>query len=132
MRDHINTVTIPSNTGEDVTITLDRTADYSLDNYFADTITYDSTNDTMDFNVISTHPYNAPNTTYGTASILKVMGDVEVDGVSLKGFMDTVNERLMILQPKPEMLEKYEALRNAYNEYKMLEKLCSGADTDAD
>ena len=131
MRDHINTVTIPSNTGEDVTITLDRTADYSLDNYFADTITYDVANDTMDFNVISPD-YVITDGVTTKGSTLRVTGDVEVDGVSLKGFMDTVNDRLAILQPKPEMLEKYEALRNAYNEYKMLEKLCSGADTDAD
>lgn len=131
MRDHIGTsVTIPSVTDEDVTITLTNDV-YELNNYFADTITYDTTNSNIDFNVISTYANNSQTATIGTAGTLKVMGDVEVDGVSLKKFMDTVSERLMILEPKPEMLEKYESLRNAYNEYKMLEKLCSGPDTDA-
>jgi len=131
MRDHIiDTVTIPIVTDEDVTITLTNDV-YGLNNYFADTITYDTTNSNMDFNVISTYANNSQTATIGTDGTLKVPGDVEVDGVSLKKFMDTVSERLMILEPKPEMLEKYESLRNAYNEYKMLEKLCSGPDTDA-
>ena len=38
--------------------------------------------------------------------------------------MSVVSERLNILTPKPEVLEKYEALREAYENYKMLEKIC--------
>lgn len=37
--------------------------------------------------------------------------------------LDAINERLAILQPNPEHLEKYEALRNAYEHYKTLERL---------
>ena len=37
--------------------------------------------------------------------------------------LDAINERLAILHPNPEHLEKYEALRNAYEHYKTLEHL---------
>lgn len=37
--------------------------------------------------------------------------------------LDAINERLAILQPNPEHLEKYEALREAYEHYKTLERL---------
>ena len=53
-----------------------------------------------------------------------VNGDIKIDGQSLKEFMSVVSKRLNILTPKPEVLEKYEALREAYENYKMLEKIC--------
>jgi hypothetical protein len=37
--------------------------------------------------------------------------------------LDAINERLAILQPNLEHLEKYEALREAYEHYKTLERL---------
>ena len=49
--------------------------------------------------------------------------DLEINGKSLKTFMEKVEERLCILQPDPAKLEKYEALRKAYEQYKLLEKL---------
>lgn len=49
--------------------------------------------------------------------------DVKIGDKSLKTFMDKVEERLAILQPDPKKLEKYEALRKAYEHYKTLEKL---------
>ena len=55
---------------------------------------------------------------------LNIDGDIKIDGQSLKEFMSVVSERLNILTPKPEVLEKYEALREAYENYKMLEKIC--------
>jgi hypothetical protein len=54
---------------------------------------------------------------------LTVKGDLVVNGVSLVNVMDTVMSRLAILQPNPEKLEKYEALKRAYDDYKLLESI---------
>jgi hypothetical protein len=51
-------------------------------------------------------------------------GDLKIGDVSLKEFMKTVQDRLSILVPDPDKLEKYEALKKAYEHYKLLEKLC--------
>jgi len=57
---------------------------------------------------------------------LKVEGkdaDIFINGQSLSDWMSAVDKRLSILRPDPELLEKYEALRNAYDTYKTLESL---------
>ncbi len=58
------------------------------------------------------------------SDITELNGDIRINGNSLQKFMDTVNERLAILTPDPKQLQEFEALRNAYDNYKMLEKLC--------
>ncbi len=50
--------------------------------------------------------------------------DIKIDGKSLKDFMDKMEERLAILVPDPAKLEKFEALKKAYEHYKLMEKLC--------
>tara|TARA_B100001287_G_scaffold275125_1_gene282041 strand:+ start:433 stop:786 length:354 start_codon:yes stop_codon:yes gene_type:complete len=55
---------------------------------------------------------------------LHVEGDIKIDGHSLKDFMESVSDRLSILTPDPKLLEKYDALKEAYEHYKILEKLC--------
>ena len=50
--------------------------------------------------------------------------DIKIDGKSLKNFMDKMEERLAILVPDPAKLEKFEALKKAYEHYKLMEKLC--------
>jgi hypothetical protein len=50
--------------------------------------------------------------------------DIKIDGKSLKQFMDKMEERLAILIPDPAKLEKFEALKKAYEHYKLMEKLC--------
>jgi hypothetical protein len=65
-----------------------------------------------------------------TDKSLKVTGDAEFDGdlkvggVSIKDSLEAINKRLAILQPDPEKLEHFEALRKAYEHYKTLEALC--------
>ena len=49
--------------------------------------------------------------------------DLVMNGVSLKDMLNGITDRLSILQPKPELLEKYENLREAYEHYKTLEAL---------
>lgn len=50
--------------------------------------------------------------------------DIKIDGKSLKEFMNKMEQRLSILVPDPEKLEKFEALKKAYEHYKTMEALC--------
>jgi hypothetical protein len=50
--------------------------------------------------------------------------DIKVDGKSLKEFMKKMEERLAILVPDPAKLEKFAALKKAYEHYKLMEQLC--------
>ena len=49
--------------------------------------------------------------------------DLIMNGISLKDILNGITDRLSILQPKPELLAKYENLREAYEHYKTLEAL---------
>lgn len=60
-----------------------------------------------------------------------VDGDLTVQGVSVLDTLNKINERLAILVPDPKRLEKYTALKEAYEHYKTLEALCIEQD-DAD
>jgi hypothetical protein len=50
--------------------------------------------------------------------------DITVGGQSLKEFMKKMEQRLAILVPDPKKLEKFEALKKAYEHYKTIESLC--------
>jgi hypothetical protein len=85
----------------------------------------------------TTSPY-----TIGTASLsnwstigttqptIKVSGDAEfegkvmINGRNISEFLETISKRLAILVPDPEKLEHFEALKKAYDHYKLLEALC--------
>jgi uncharacterized protein with von Willebrand factor type A (vWA) domain len=56
--------------------------------------------------------------------------DIVMNGASLKEILDGITDRLSILQPKPELLEKYDNLREAYEHYKTLEKLLTEYNND--
>ena len=58
--------------------------------------------------------------------------DIKIGDLSLKSFMKSVGDRLAILQPNPDKLEKFEALRQAYEHYKTLEALCQESDPKED
>lgn len=70
--------------------------------------------------------------TWSTASTTTAKGqiklegsdaDIFVQGKSMKAWMDAVEQRLLILEPKPELLKKYKALEQAYEHYKTLEAI---------
>jgi hypothetical protein len=67
-----------------------------------------------------------PNTVnISTAGIEMAAGtDIKIDGKSLKEFMKKMEQRLAILVPDPKKLEKFEALKKAYEHYKTMESLC--------
>ena len=81
-------------------------------------------------NTIYAQPWQNLTMTNNHQSSLNVKGDAEFEGrVKINGqdlgeFMETISKRLAILVPDPEKLEHFEALKKAYNHYKMLEKLC--------
>ena len=71
--------------------------------------------------------YNGFSTNHNIAAELPTVTykQLTVDGVDVGQTLKTICERLSILQPDPIKLEKYAALKKAYEEYKLLEALCS-------
>jgi hypothetical protein len=55
---------------------------------------------------------------------IKGDGDIKVKGRSLSEFMTKMEQRMAILVPDPDKLEKFEALKKAYEHYKTMESLC--------
>ena len=90
---------------------------------------------------MSSHTHAIPNGGYITGSSyspavnitnsgieLGDTGDIKLGEVSLKETLHTIQERLAILVPDPKKLKKYEALKQAYEHYKLLETLCNDED----
>ena len=73
-----------------------------------------------------------PYVTVGASSnsALKVSGDADIQGnlkvkgVDITDILAKIQDRLAILVPDPARLDKFEALRQAYEDYKVLEALC--------
>lgn len=51
-------------------------------------------------------------------------GKVKINGADLAETLTKIQDRLAILVPDPKLLDKYEALKQAYDHYKLLEALC--------
>lgn len=76
-------------------------------------------------NVSSTATFGDSDVTINTDGIrIKEGGDLMIGDRSLSEFMKTIEDRLAILVPDPAKLEKFEALKKAYEHYKLMEKLC--------
>ena len=76
---------------------------------------------------------NSTWTTTGTHTNpgLVVDGDIKWNGRSLGKLLEKIEDRLAILQePTPERLERFTALREAYDAYKMLDTLCGNDKKD--
>ena len=56
--------------------------------------------------------------------------DIKIGNRSLKEFMTKMEERMAILIPDPKKLEKFEALKKAYEHYKLMERLCQTDEKD--
>ena len=56
--------------------------------------------------------------------------DIKIGDRSLKEFMTKMEERLAILVPDPKKIEKFEALKKAYEHYKLMERLCQEEDKE--
>jgi hypothetical protein len=62
---------------------------------------------------------------------IKEGADLTIAGHSLAEFMSKMEDRLAILVPDPAKLEKFEALKKAYEHYKLMEKLCQENDKES-
>ena len=135
-----DTTTIDLGSGSDTTMSCD-TSNTFVYNGVSDTITLPSSTYSLNYNYgatvggISTisvpggYTFNntpTPSTVnISTAGIDMASGtDITVGGQSLKEFMKKMEQRLAILVPDPAKLEKFEALKKAYEHYKTMESLC--------
>lgn len=59
-------------------------------------------------------------------------GGVTVRGRDLVKMLEKIEDRLAILTPDPVKLAKFDALKKAYDNYKMLEALCQVENDDPD
>lgn len=66
---------------------------------------------------------NAKMTAKGELHLEGDNADLIINGVRLSDTLKAINNRLAILQPDPELLEKYESLKQAYDHYRTLEAL---------
>ena len=80
-------------------------------------------------NIWSTTPYITTTNGTGTPNLTvsgdaEFSGDIKIKGRSLEKLLTTIEDRLAILsEPDPIKLEKFAALKKAYDNYKLLEKL---------
>jgi hypothetical protein len=58
--------------------------------------------------------------------------DIKIGDRSLKEFMTKMEERMAILVPNPKKIEKFEALKKAYENYKLMERLCQEDNPEKD
>ena len=75
---------------------------------------------------ITTNPLTSP--AFEVNGDANFEGDLKIKGKSILTTLETIEKRLAILQPDPKKLEKYEALRKAYEHYKTLEALIGNED----
>lgn len=62
---------------------------------------------------------------HGNGIDLDADADITIGGRSMKKILEGIEQRLGILVPDPKKLERYEALKQAYEHYKTLEALCN-------
>lgn len=72
--------------------------------------------------------FNADTTEYGKTTIKTARSTIDID--ELADIMETLKKRLLILTPDFEKHEKYPMLKELYNEYKAMEALLSGPDSN--
>jgi hypothetical protein len=122
--------------GEDYTKSYSFTSTATIDfsKMFVHSITQAGPSNPYSFNYSSGGIYTGAGPSLGSAigssnSSLSVSGDADiqgklkVNGVDVVELLHQIQDRLAIIQPNFEKLEKWEALRNAYDHYKMIEKL---------
>lgn len=71
---------------------------------------------------------SAGSTKYGATTISTTKNTIDID--ELADMMETLKKRLLILTPNFEQHEKYPMLKELYDEYKAMERLLSGPDTN--
>jgi hypothetical protein len=67
---------------------------------------------------------SSPSNALSVSGDANIKGTLTVGGKDIMDILDKIQDRLAILVPDPALLEKYEALKQAYDQYKLLEALC--------
>jgi hypothetical protein len=114
------------------TITLDSSTMYSANTITlpSSSFTVGSAGSTLYSTGAGSYNWNNVTTTSSSVNIssdgidMAAGTDISIDGKSLKTFMNKMEERLAILVPNPAKLEQFEALKKAYEHYKLMESLC--------
>ena len=117
---NINTMTLPSSTFTYGGVTVGGIT--TINNVNANS---QWTTGTSGYTINSNYGVSPSTVNISTAGIEMAAGtDITVGGQSLKEFMKKMEQRLAILVPDPTKLEKFEALKKAYEHYKTMESLC--------
>ena len=107
------------------TVTLDPTQDIGWNNNY--TIT--DTEKVFDF---STYSNNITTTTLDDV-VFPSDESRNINIIEMNDRLARIEKHIGIIgNPDPDMLKKYEMLKNAYEEYKMIEKLCLGGELYTD
>ena len=111
------------------TITIDTSSMYSSNTIILPSSSYTIGSASSNYYTTGTGSYTLNNTTptvniTGAGIDMAAGTDINIDGKSLKNFMETLEKRLAILIPDPSKLEKFAALKKAYEHYKLMESLC--------
>jgi hypothetical protein len=86
---------------------------------------YNTTSPTYSWNTLN-NPSNSNKVHITGAGIeMDEDADITIGGRSMKKLLESIEHRLSILVPDPKKLERYEALKQAYEHYKTLEALCN-------
>lgn len=94
---------------------------------YADLISIDTdTIDLSDITMTMVDPYHIP---VNQDVTMKIDGE-ERSMRELFSTVDAIKERLAILEPKQELLDKYELLQSLYEQYKAAEAMLSGPDIE--
>ena len=111
------------------TITIDTSTMHSSNTITLPSSSYTIGSASSNYYTTGTGSYTLNNTTptvniTGAGIDMAAGTDINIDGKSLKNFMETLEKRLSILIPDPAKLEQFAALKKAYEHYKLMEKLC--------
>lgn len=83
-------------------------------------ITINNSNSVMYTSSVSSASLNSYQTVNGD---FKIDGSLQINGVDIEQSIAEIKERLAIITPDYEKMEKFAALKNAYENYKMIERL---------
>jgi hypothetical protein len=110
------------------TITLTGSDDYNISiGGVGTTISFDNNSVNWNTGYSISSGLRADSTEYGSNQI-KLGNGKTIDLDELHDTMETLKNRLLILTPNFEQMEKYPMLKQMYDEYKAMEKLLSGPD----
>ena len=105
-----------------VDASYDYNTPYTSPSYSITTITGPTLSATEDISLQNSNVFSMNHDITGKMSITGEDADIEIDGVSLKETLATMQERLAILQPNPKLEKEFAVLREIRMKYIQLEK----------